>query len=138
MTGEYQHSIDAKGRLFIPAKLRDDLGEECYVTLSVDSCLSVYSTASWDAFRSKLDSLPLSVSRRMRTLFANTAKCELDAQGRILVPQKLRDLVGLKKNVTIIGFSNHAEIWDSEVYAKLESEELTLDNIAAAISELGL
>lgn len=138
VTGEYSHSIDAKGRLFIPAKLREELGDVCYVTLSIDHCLSVYSTSSWETFCAKVDAKPLAESRRMRMLFANTAKCDIDAQGRVLVPQKLRDLIGLKKNVMIIGFSNHAEIWDSEEYAAMEAELLTPENISAGLAELGL
>jgi MraZ protein len=138
VTGEYQHTIDAKGRLFIPAKLREELGDVCYVTLSMDQCLSVYSEESWKAFCARIDALPLMQSRKMRVMFSNTAKCESDAQGRVLIPQKLREFAVLKKNVTIIGFSNHAEIWDSDVYAKLEADELTPENIAAAMTELGL
>ena len=138
MTGEYQHSIDAKGRLFIPAKLRDELGDTCYVTLSMDQCLSVYSTESWEAFRAKIDALPLTASRSMRVVFANTSKCETDAQGRILIPVKLRDFAKLTKNVTIIGFSNHAEIWDCDAYAAVEAQMLTPENISAAMTELGL
>ena len=74
----------------------------------------------------------------MRVVFANTSKCEVDGQGRILISQNLRDFANLKKNVTIIGFSNHAEIWDCEAYSELEAEELTPENIAAAMKELGL
>ena len=138
MTGEYKHSIDAKGRLIVPSQLRRELGELCFVTLSMDKCLCVYSAESWDQFRAKVDALPMSQSRRMRVVFANTAACEPDAQGRILIPQKLRDIAGIKKDVTVIGFSNHAEIWDSEEYEKLEAEELTLENISAAMEGLGM
>ena len=108
MTGEFKHTLDAKGRLIIPSQLRKELGEVCYVTLSMDKCLWIYSQKSWDAFREKVDALPMSVSRSMRVVFANTATCEPDSQGRILIPQKLRDFAGLKKDVTVIGFSNHA------------------------------
>jgi MraZ protein len=103
VTGEYQHSIDSKGRLFIPAKLREELGDVCYVTISMDRCLFIYSEGSWKAFCEKFDALPISKSRKMRVMFANTSKCETDAQGRILIPQKLREYALLKKNVTIIG-----------------------------------
>lgn len=136
MTGKFEHNIDAKGRVIVPASLRDELGEVCYVTLSIDPCLSVYSQKDWDAFRAKVDSLPAAESRRMRVVFANTARCELDVQGRILVPQKLREFVGIDKKVTIVGFSNHAEIWDSETYAEAEAEELKLENIADVWKEL--
>lgn len=94
MTGQYQHSIDAKGRVFIPAKLREELGETFYVTMGMDSCLSVYSDASWAKFTEKFESLPYTKTKAMRPLFANAAKCEPDSQGRILLPQKLRAYAG--------------------------------------------
>ena len=89
MTGEYQHNLDAKGRLFIPARLREDLGNVFYVTLSMDKCLSVYSSESWQNFSDKVNAMPYVKQRKMRPLFAHAAKCELDAQGRILLPQAL-------------------------------------------------
>ena len=89
MTGQYQHTIDAKGRLFIPAKLREELGDTFYVTMGMDSCLSIYSDASWARFTEKFESLPYTKTKAMRPLFANAAKCEPDAQGRIVLPQKL-------------------------------------------------
>lgn len=136
MTGKFEHNIDAKGRIIVPSSLREELGEVCYVTLSIDPCLSVYSEKDWEAFRAKVDSLPAAESRKMRVVFANTARCELDVQGRILVPQKLRDFVGIEKRVMFIGFSNHAEIWDIDKYNAVEAEELSLDNIADAWKEL--
>ncbi len=137
MTGEYQHILDAKGRLFIPAKLREKLGGVFYVTISMDECLSAYSLETWQGIQDKFDSLPLSKARKVRPLFANACRCELDGQGRILLPQKLRDFAGLKKNVTVIGVSNHAELWDTDKWNALESAELTPENIAAAMEELG-
>lgn len=138
MTGEYRHTIDAKGRLIVPSQLRRELGDVCFVTLSMDKCLCVYSSESWEQFRAKVDALPMAQSRRMRVVFANTAACEPDAQGRILIPQKLRDFAGIKKDVTVIGFSNHAEIWDSAEYEQLENSELTIENISEAIEGLGI
>ena len=114
MTGQYQHSIDTKGRLFIPAKLREELGDTFYVTMGVDGCLSVYSDESWSHFTEKFESLPYTKTRAMRPLFANAAKCEPDAQGRILIPAKLRDYANLKKDVVVIGVSNRAEIWNAD------------------------
>ena len=137
MTGQYQHSIDAKGRLFIPAKLREELGETFYVTMGMDSCLSVYSDASWARFTEKFESLPYTKTKAMRPLFANAAKCELDAQGRILIPQKLREYAGLVKDVAVIGVSNRAEIWDAARWKKLDEDELTSDKLAESMDELG-
>ena len=131
VTGQYQHTIDAKGRLFIPAKLREELGDTFYVTMGMDSCLSIYSDASWARFTEKFESLPCSRTKAMRPLFANAAKCEPDAQGRIVLPQKLRAYAHLEKDVVVIGVSNRAEIWNAEKWAEIEAEELNPENLAA-------
>ena len=137
MTGQYQHSIDAKGRVFIPAKLREELGETFYVTMGMDSCLSVYSDASWAKFTEKFESLPYTKTKAMRPLFANAAKCEPDSQGRILLPQKLRAYAGLDKDVVIIGVHDRAEIWAAEKWAAEEEEEMTPEKMAQCMAELG-
>ena len=136
MTGEYQHSLDSKGRLFIPAKLRDELGEIFYMTVSMERCLCVYSAESWRSFSEKVGAMPYVKQRRMRPLFAHAAKCELDSQGRTLVPQNLRAYAGLVKNVTVVGCNNHAELWDSEAWKSVYDAESTPENIAAAMEEL--
>ena len=136
-TGTYEHSLDAKGRLFIPAQLRKELGDTLYVTMGLDGCLAVYPQETWDTFTEKFASLPMSQSKAMRPLFANAAKCEPDSQGRILLPQKLRAYAGLDKDVVIIGVSNRAEIWNAERWAALEAEELNPENLAAVMEELG-
>ena len=110
MTGEYQHSIDTKGRLFIPASLREELGDTIYVTISIERALAVYSEEAWHEKEEKFNALPSAQARRIRPLFVNAAKCTLDAQGRILLPQKLRAFANLKKDVMVLGVSNHAEI----------------------------
>lgn len=136
MTGEYQHTLDAKGRLFIPARLREELGPEFYVTLSMDKCLCAYSAENWKIFSDKVNAMPYVKQRAMRPLYAFASKCELDAQGRVLLPQSLRDRVGLVKNVTVLGANNHAEFWDSEQWAALRDEEASPENIAAVMQEL--
>lgn len=137
MTGQYQHSIDSKGRLFIPAKLREELGQTFYVTMGIDRCLSIYSEESWRRFTEKFESMPYTKSRAMRPLFANAAKCEPDTQGRILIPAKLRAYAGLKKSVTVLGVSNRAEIWDQVAWEAEEAKELSPENLAAVMEELG-
>ena len=136
MTGEYQHNLDSKGRLFIPARLREELGNVFYVTLSMDKCLSAYSSESWRDFSDKVNAMPYVKQRKMRPLFAYAAKCELDTQGRILIPQNLRDFAGLKKNVTVVGCNNHAELWDSEAWDEINIIETTPENISAVMEEL--
>ena len=136
MTGEYQHSLDAKGRLFIPARLRDELGNEFYVTVSPESCLCAYSAENWQRFSDKIAQMSYADQQRMRILHALAARCELDSQGRVLLPQQLRDYAGLVKNVTVLGANNHAELWDSNKWAEKRAEELTPEKIRALMQEL--
>ena len=123
--------------LFIPAKFREELGETFYVTIGLDGCLAVYSDEKWADLTEKFDALPISKARRMRTLFANAAKCEPDAQGRILLPAKLREYAKLEKEVIITGASRCVELWNPERWAPIESEGLDPENLAAAMEELG-
>jgi len=136
LTGEYMHSLDSKGRIFVPAKLRDELGEVFFITLSMDRCLSAYSSQAWQSLSEKVSAMPYVKQRKMRPLFAHAARCELDSQGRILIPQGLRDFAGLKKNVTVVGCNNHAELWDSEAWAEVYAAETSPENIAAVMEEL--
>ena len=139
MTGQYHHSIDAKGRLFIPARLREELGETFYVAIGMGKCLAIYSDEAWAGVTAQLDSLPYSKTRdTMRMLYANAAKCEPDAQGRILLPAKLRDYANLTKNVAIIGVSKRAEIWDEDTWNEMENAALSSDAMLSAMEELGL
>ena len=137
MTGTYEHSIDAKGRLFIPAKLREELGVTFYLAMGVDECLAIYPQETWDRFTEKFASLPMSQSKAMRPLFANAAKCELDSQGRIVIPQKLRKYAGLEKDAVIIGVNDRAEIWSAETWNAREEEEMTPEKMKACLAALG-
>ena len=136
MVGKYRHNVDPKGRLFVPAKLREELGESFYVTLGLEHCLSVYTEAGWQAIVDKYNALPMSQARKMRFLFANAAKCEPDKQGRFLIPTELRDYAGLKDEVMFVGLAGHAEIWDSATYYALEAETLTPEYMASVMEEL--
>ena len=137
MTGTYEHSIDAKGRLFIPAKLREELGVTFYLAMGVDECLAIYPQETWNRFTEKFASLPMSQSAAMRPLFANASKCELDSQGRIVIPQKLRKYAGLDKDVVIIGVNDRAEIWAADAWNAQEEEEMTPEKMKACLAALG-
>ena len=138
MTGQYAHNIDAKGRLFIPAKLREELGETFHVTIGLDHCLSIYSNESWDAFMAKLRDLPYSKAKALRVLSANAVDCEPDAQGRILIPAKLREYAGLTREVVVIGSFDRAEIWDAERWAAVENDAFASGELESAMAEMGL
>jgi len=136
MTGIYQHTIDAKGRLFIPARLREELGDVFYVTLSMEKCLSAYSNVSWEKFMEKIKAMPKAKQIKMRPLFSHASKCELDGQGRILLSQSLRDFADLKKSVAVVGAGECTEFWDSEAWAARDAVETTPENIADVYMEL--
>ena len=137
MYGKYRHTVDPKGRLIVPSKLRDELGDAFYVTLGLDHCLTVYTEEGWQGILDRYNAMPISQSRKIRFLFANAAKCEPDKQGRFLLPTELREYAGLQQEVPFIGQGGHAEIWDSGTYDALEKETLTPENLAAAMEELG-
>ena len=137
MKGEFQHNIDAKGRLFIPAKFREELGKMFIITKGLDGCLFVYSASAWELLEDNINQLPLSKSRNLqRFFFSSAADCVPDAQGRVLIPQNLREYAALQKEVTIIGVSGRVEIWNTARW-KAINEELTPESIAEAMEELG-
>lgn len=138
MIGEYCHTIDAKGRLFVPAKLKEELGDTFYVTAGLDYCLSFYTQESWQRMTDYYKSLPLSQAKELRIFFANAEKCVPDKQGRFLLPQKLRNYARLKQNVTFIGMGDRGEIWDTDAYAAMEEKELSPEKILKAMEDLGL
>ena len=138
MTGQYAHNIDAKGRLFIPAKLREELGTTFHVAIGQDHCLSVYSEESWAAFEERLKTMSYSQINALRIVFANAAECAPDAPGRILIPAALLSYADLKKEVVVIGSFDRVEIWNAERWAKLESEAFSSGALEQAMEEMGL
>ena len=138
MTGQYAHNIDAKGRLFIPARLREELGQTFHVTVGMDHCLSVYSDESWAAFTDKLRDLHYSKAKALRPLFANAIDCEPDGQGRILIPAKLREYANLQKEVVVIGSFDRVEIWNAERWAREEAMAFESGSLEQAMEEMGL
>ncbi len=138
--GEYAHSIDAKGRLIIPAKFREQLGEQFVVTKGVDGCLYVYSNEEWANIEEKFRSVNHTTSdarKFMRFFFAGAATCEIDKQGRILIPSVLREFAGLEKDVTFVGVLTKIEIWDTKRYESASTFD-DMDEIVEHMAQLGL
>ncbi len=138
--GEYSHSIDAKGRLIIPAKFREILGEQFVVTKGFDGCLFVFAQEGWDNFEEKLQSLPMDKPEaRMlgRFFLAGAIDAETDKQGRILIPANLLQHAGIEKEAVIAGVGNRAEIWSKEEWEKASTFD-DINGIAAKMSEYGL
>ena len=138
--GEYNHIIDAKGRLIIPARFRELLGEESILTKGLDGCLSIYPMDAWEAFETKLRALPLT-NKNARTFtrffVAGATNCELDRQGRILVPQTLREFAGLEKEVVLTGNLDRIEIWSKEKWSENCNYD-DMDSIAESMQDMGI
>ncbi len=142
LLGEYNHNIDEKGRVSVPAKFRDDLGTSFIVTKGLDNCLFAYSKEEWTKFEEKLKTLPLTnpnARNFIRFFFSGATECEIDKQGRINIPQNLREYAKLGKEVSVIGVSTRVEIWDREKWNNYTSEEnMDVDEIASHMSDLGI
>ena len=116
--GEYNHTIDTKGRLIVPSKFREALGDEFVVTKGLDGCLFVYDNKEWTVFEEKLKSLPLTnkdARQFVRFFLAGAASVEVDKQGRILIPSVLREFAELDKDVVLVGVASRIEIWSKEI-----------------------
>ena len=138
--GEYNHSIDPKGRVIVPAKFREQLGEEFVVTKGLDGCLFVYDMSEWSAFEEKLKTLPITnkdARSFVRFFLAGATTVEVDKQGRILLPGVLREFAELVKDVVIIGAGARAEIWSKERWDGTANFD-DMEDIAEHMAELGL
>ncbi len=140
--GEYTHNLDSKGRVAIPAKFRNKLGAGAIITRGLDHCLFIFNDKEWDILAQKLIALPLAKadSRAFsRLMLAGAVDGELDKQGRILIPDYLREYAGLKKQIVVAGLYNRIEIWDSEAWKQYKTKtESASDEIAEKLSELGI
>ncbi|MFA6809117.1 MAG: division/cell wall cluster transcriptional repressor MraZ [Eubacteriales bacterium] len=140
--GEYLHTIDNKGRLIVPSRLREALGEKFIVTKGLDNCLFVYPLDEWKNFEDKLRKLPVSQPKArefVRFFFSGAAECELDKQGRILLPVNLRDYACLEKDVVIVGVMSRIEIWDNDRWKQYSrSAEENFEASAESLVDLGI
>ena len=138
--GEYEHSIDAKGRLIVPAKFREQLGMEFVVTKGIDGCLYGYPLKEWGEVEEKFrerGSMDKDSRKFARFFFGGAASCEVDKQGRILLPATLREFAGLKKEVVFAGNLNHIEIWDAAKWNEISNFD-DMDEVAEHLADLGL
>jgi MraZ protein len=137
--GEFNHSIDTKGRIIIPSKFREDLGDDFVITLGLDGCLFAYPNTEWLTFVEELRKLPGTKEARQlqRYFMAGAAACEADKQGRILIPSKLRESAGLDKDIVFVGVLNKIEIWSKERWENNNDYD-DVDAIAEHMSEYGI
>ncbi|MDD6022627.1 MAG: division/cell wall cluster transcriptional repressor MraZ [Oscillospiraceae bacterium] len=138
MTGKYRHSIDAKGRLSVPARLREELGDSFYITIGLRHSLMILTEQGWAALEEKKRQLPLAEAQNMRFFFANAIHCVPDKQSRVLLPLELRQYAGLQENAVIIGVGDKAEIWDAATYDAMEQAFLTQGDMDAIFASLNI
>ncbi|ABP66530.1 MraZ protein [Caldicellulosiruptor saccharolyticus DSM 8903] len=142
LIGEYKHVVDNKGRVTLPSKFREELGEKFILTKGLDNCLFGYSLKEWAVLEEKLKKLPLTSKDArafLRFFFAGACECEVDKQGRILIPQNLREYANLQKEVFIIGVMTRIEIWSEENWQReMADESLSVEKIAQKMEELGI
>lgn len=139
--GEYQHSLDPKNRIAIPSKFREYLGDRFVMTKGLDNCLYAYGIEEWDALEQKLKALPFSSKDArafVRFIFSGAADCQIDKQGRTILPANLIEYAGIKKDIVIIGVSTRFEIWSKENWDEYNSSNIDFDEIAGKMSQLGI
>ena len=141
--GSYEHTVDSKGRVSVPSKFRDIIGDRyqgnLVLAMDFDKCLTVYPLEEWEKLEEKIKSLPMmkqEVKDFMRFFFSSATECELDKQGRILIPPVHRERAGISKNVLLVGIMNKIEIWDATAWEARNSQNG--DKIGEALAALGL
>jgi len=142
LIGKYPAKLDEKNRLFVPAKLRAELGEDFYVTLGVNCghrCLTVYTTQDWDTLIENYNNLPISRrSAASSLIFMNATQCSPDKQFRFGLTQFLLDYAGIGREVMIVGRAGQAEIWDAAEFNAFEQQNLSPEKLLASLEEIGL
>jgi MraZ protein len=142
LIGEYEHTLDVKGRLIMPAKLREDIGDKFIITKGLDRCLFGFSLSEWEQFEDKLKSLPLtnkSARDFVRFFLSGAVSIEIDKQGRFLVASNLREYASMEKEVVIIGVGTRIEFWSKENWNKYNnSDSISAENLADNMTMLGI
>ena len=142
LIGEYEHSLDVKGRLIMPVKLREDIGENFIITKGLDGCLFGFSKNEWTNFEEKLKSLPLTNKNArdfVRFFLSGAVECEIDKQGRFLVASNLREYASMEKEVVIIGVGTRIEFWSKDKWKKYNSSDnISADKFAENMTMLGI
>ena len=142
LIGEYEHSLDVKGRLILPAKIREDMGEKFIITKGLDGCLFGFSQIEWANFEEKLKTLPLTNKNArdfVRFFLSGAIECEMDKQGRFLIASNLREYANLEKDAVIIGVGTRIEIWNKDKWKTYNSDEnISADEIAENMTMLGI
>jgi MraZ protein len=139
--GEYRHNLDEKGRVIVPSKYREQLGELFVLTKGLDGCLFIYPLSEWSVFEQKLKQLPLTntnARKFVRFFLSGAIECNVDKQGRILIPSNLRVYSEIEKDIVFIGMSSRIEIWSIHKWNHYNEEEFSAEILAEKMEELGI
>ena len=136
MFGRFDINVDDKGRIFVPAKLRETLGETFLVMPGLERCLNVYTEAGWQVIQARINEMPLAKRAKLRVLLSNIYECKPDKQGRIALHPRLREYAKLSQEIVFLGQGDHAEIWDAARYAGTEEEELSPEYMRSVMEDL--
>ena len=130
MTGTYEHALDTKGRLAMPSRLREEIGDSFHLAMGADECLTIYPQAAWEALCRRADELEEEEDREaMEVFFAQTYRCTVDSQNRIVIPPLLREYAGLEKDVAIVGANKVARIWNAQRWEEKKNTYMTRDQM---------
>lgn len=140
LIGEYRQNIDTKGRVNVPAKFRDDLGSSFVVSKGLDNCVYIYPKEEWHRFEQELRSAQATQRRMLhRFFFSGASECEIDTQGRVVIPPNIREYAGLSKEIVVIGMSDKVEIWDREKWdSYMDDPAFESEEIAKFMENLGI
>lgn len=139
--GEYQHALDAKNRMIVPSKLREELGQKFVITKGLDGCLYAYPLEEWKVLEEKLKKLPLTNKNArafVRFFFSGATEIEMDKQGRGLIPQNLKEYAGIEKEIVSIGVLTRVEIWSKEKWQQYNDSNIDYESIAENMNDLGI
>ena len=139
MTGTFEHTIDSKSRLFMPARLKEELGDSFHLSMGTDQCLTIYPQKAWDALCQRAEELEEEEDiEAMEVFFAQSYRCTVDSQNRIVIPTLLRDYAGLEKDVVIVGANNVARIWNAQRWAEKVAANMTAPRMKALARKVRL
>ncbi|MBE6049865.1 MAG: division/cell wall cluster transcriptional repressor MraZ [Clostridium sp.] len=141
LIGEYQHTLDLKNRIIIPAKFREDLGNKFIITKGLDGCLYVYPLSEWEILQGKLKTLPLTNKDArflVRFFFSGATEIEMDKQGRGVIPQNLKEYATIEKEIVSIGVLSRIEIWSKEKWIQYNEADIDFESIAEKMNDLGI
>lgn len=140
--GEYQHSLDSKNRITMPSKFREELGDSFVMTKGMDDCLFIYSMNEWKVVEDKLKSLPMTSKDArafVRFFFAGASECEIDRQGRVLIPTNLKEYAKIEKDTVVIGVSTRIEIWSLDEWNRFNNDaNISYEDVAEKMAQLGI